>query len=148
MAKSILVVNGPNLNLLGSREPDRYGTVTLAAIEQELTSQAQQAGVSLGCFQSNSESELIERIHQAGAEGVDFILINPAAYTHTSVAIRDSLAAVHIPFIEIHLSNVYAREPFRKRSYFSDLALGVISGLGAKGYALALAYAVEYSGKD
>lgn len=148
MAKSILVVNGPNLNLLGSREPDRYGTVTLAAIEQELTSQAQHAGVSLGCFQSNSESELIERIHQAGAEGVDFILINPAAYTHTSVAIRDSLAAVHIPFIEIHLSNVYAREPFRKRSYFSDLALGVISGLGAKGYALALAYAVEYSGKD
>lgn len=148
MAKNILVVNGPNLNLLGSREPDRYGTVTLAEIEQELASQAEKASVSLACFQSNSEAELIDRIQRAGAEGIDFILINPAAYTHTSVAMRDALAAVRIPFIEIHLSNVHAREPFRKRSYFSDLALGVISGLGAKGYALGLAYAVEYSGKD
>lgn len=148
MAKNILLVNGPNLNLLGSREPDQYGTVTLANIEQELKSQAQQSAVSLTCFQSNSESELLERIQRAGAEGVDFILINPAAYTHTSVALRDALAAVSIPFIEIHLSNVHAREPFRKLSYFSDRAVGVISGLGAKGYALALAYAVEYSTKQ
>jgi 3-dehydroquinate dehydratase-2 len=148
MAHNVLVVNGPNLNLLGTREPDRYGSVTLAEIEQALTEQARHAGVSLKTYQSNSESELIGRIQQAGPEGIDFILINPAAYTHTSVAIRDALAAVGVPFIEIHLTNIYAREPFRKRSYFSDLAVGVVSGLGAKGYALALAYALEYSGKD
>jgi 3-dehydroquinate dehydratase II len=148
MANNILVVNGPNLNLLGSREPEHYGSLTLANIEQELKAQAQGLGVALECFQSNSESELIDRIQRAGAEGVDFILINPAAYTHTSVALRDALAAVGIAFIEIHLSNVHAREPFRKRSYFSDLALGVISGLGAQGYALALAFAADYSGKD
>jgi 3-dehydroquinate dehydratase-2 len=148
MAHNVLVVNGPNLNLLGTREPDRYGSVTLAEIEQALTEQARHAGVSLKTYQSNSESELIDRIQQAGPEGIDFILINPAAYTHTSVAIRDALAAVGIPFIEIHLTNIYSREPFRKRSYFSDLAVGVVSGLGAKGYALALAYALEYSGKD
>ncbi len=148
MANTILVVNGPNLNLLGSREPERYGNVTLAAIEQSLTDQARQAGASLQAYQSNSESDLIERIQRAGSDGVDFILINPAAYTHTSVAIRDALGAVRIPFIEIHLSNIYSREAFRKRSYFSDLAVGVVSGLGAKGYALALAYALEYSGKD
>jgi 3-dehydroquinate dehydratase-2 len=148
MAKNILVVNGPNLNLLGSREPNKYGTVTLATIEQALAEQASRAGVSLQCFQSNSESALVDRIQQAGREEVDFILINPAAYTHTSIAIRDALAAVGIPFIEIHLSNIYAREPFRSRSYFSDLATGVVSGLGARGYALALAYALEEAAKD
>jgi 3-dehydroquinate dehydratase II len=148
MAKNILLVNGPNLNLLGSREPNQYGTATLASIEQDLQSQAQRFAVSLACFQSNSESDLIERVQQAATEGVDFILINPAAYTHTSVALRDALSAVGIPFIEIHLSNVHAREPFRKHSYFSDRAVGVISGLGAKGYALALAYAVEYPTKQ
>ena len=148
MAKNILVVNGPNLNLLGSREPDKYGTVTLAAIEHALAEQAAQSGAAVQCFQSNSESALVERIQKAAPDGVDFILINPAAYTHTSVAIRDALAAVGIPFVEIHLSNVYAREPFRRHSYFSDLAVGVVSGLGARGYALALAYALEYSAKD
>lgn len=147
MAKNILVVNGPNLNLLGSREPDRYGSVTLEAIERDLAAQAKAAGAALACFQSNSESELIGRIQQAAAESVDFIIINPAAYTHTSVALRDALAAVRVPFVEIHLTNVHAREPFRQRSYFSDLAAGVISGLGAKGYELALAYALEH-GKD
>jgi 3-dehydroquinate dehydratase-2 len=148
MAENILVVNGPNLNLLGTREPDTYGSMTLPAIEQHLKDTAQAAGATLACFQSNAESEIVERIQRAAPEGVDFILINPAAYTHTSVAIRDALAAVRIPFIEIHLSNIHAREPFRKRSYLSDLAVGVVSGLGAKGYALALAYALEYSGKD
>lgn len=144
MAKNILVVNGPNLNLLGSREPDRYGTVTLDAIEQRLAQQAGAAGAALTCFQSNSEFELLARIQRAPAEGIDFIVINPAAYTHTSVALRDALAAVRIPFVEIHLSNVHAREPFRRHSYFSDLAAGVISGLGAQGYELALAYALEH----
>jgi 3-dehydroquinate dehydratase-2 len=144
MAKNILVVNGPNLNLLGSREPDRYGTVTLPAIEQTLTAQARAARAALTCFQSNSESELIDRIQRAPSEGVDFIIINPAAYTHTSVALRDALATVQLPFVEIHLSNVHAREPFRHRSYFSDLAAGVITGLGARGYELALAYALGH----
>lgn len=143
MAKNILVINGPNLNLLGTREPDRYGEVTLDAIEQRLGEQARSAGASLTCFQSNSEAELMERIQQAGREAVDFIVINPAAYTHTSVAMRDALAAVRIPFIEVHLSNIHAREPFRQRSYFSDLAVGVVSGLGARGYELALTYALE-----
>ena len=148
MAKHILVVNGPNLNLLGTREPERYGRVSLEAIERALRTQAQQGGAAIDCFQSNSESELIERIHRCAREGVDFILINPAAYTHTSVAIRDALAAVAIPFIEIHLSNIHSRESFRRRSYFSDLAVGVVSGLGAQGYALALAYALEHAAKD
>jgi 3-dehydroquinate dehydratase-2 len=148
MASKILVLNGPNLNLLGTREPERYGSVTLQAIEDALAEQARAAGASIACFQSNSESELVERIQQAGADRVEFILINPAAYTHTSVAMRDALAAVRVPFIEIHLSNIQARESFRKRSYFSDLAVGVVSGLGARGYALALAYALEFSGKD
>jgi 3-dehydroquinate dehydratase-2 len=147
MAKNILVVNGPNLNLLGTREPDRYGNVTLAAIEQGLAAQATVAGAAVVCFQSNSESELVGRIQKARTEGVDFIIINPAAYTHTSVALRDALAAVGIPFVEIHLTNVHAREAFRQRSFFSDLAAGVISGLGAKGYELALAYALEH-GKE
>ena len=148
MAKNILVVNGPNLNLLGSREPDKYGTVTLPEIERDLTEAARSAGAALGVFQSNTEGEIVERIQRAGAEGVDFILINPAAYTHTSVAIRDALAAVRVPFIEIHLSNVHAREDFRRRSYLSDLAVGVVTGLGARGYGFALASALDYAGKD
>jgi 3-dehydroquinate dehydratase-2 len=148
MAKNILVVNGPNLNLLGTREPDHYGSVTLAEIERALQEQASAAGGAVTCFQSNSESALVERIQQAASEGVDFILINPAAFTHTSVAMRDALAAVRVPFVEIHLSNIQARESFRRRSYFSDLAVGVVSGLGAKGYALALAYALDHQGRD
>lgn len=147
MAKNILVINGPNLNLLGSREPERYGTVTLEAIEKRLAEQARVTGATLACFQSNSESELVDRIQQAATQAIDFIIINPAAYTHTSVAIRDALAAVRIPFVEIHLSNIHAREPFRQRSYFSDLAEGVISGLGAQGYELALSYALEHAPK-
>jgi 3-dehydroquinate dehydratase-2 len=137
----ILVLNGPNLNLLGSREPGLYGQDTLADIEQRLAGLA--TGHELACFQSNAESALIERIHQAGADRVDFILINPAALTHTSIALRDALLGVKIPFIEVHLSNVFAREPFRHRSYLSDIAVGVISGLGAHGYELALAAALR-----
>jgi len=138
---SILVLNGPNLNLLGSREPDKYGHQTLEDIEDRLEELAH--GHSIDFYQSNAEFELIERIHQAGAEGVDFILINPAALTHTSIALRDALLGVAIPFIEIHLSNVHAREAFRHRSYLSDVATGVISGLGAQGYELALAAALS-----
>ncbi len=145
--KYLLLLNGPNLNLLGSREPDIYGATTLAEIETRLQAQAQTAGVALAAFQSNSEAELVERVQQAGRDGVDFILINPAAYTHTSVALRDALAAVAIPFIEIHLSNVFARESFRRESYFSDIAIGVISGLGPTGYELALTYALRHTKK-
>jgi 3-dehydroquinate dehydratase-2 len=141
--KNILLLNGPNLNLLGTREPEIYGGDTLAAIEQRLIQLAQDAGAHLVAFQSNSEGELVNLIQQATHEDVDFIIINPAAYTHTSVAMRDALAAVRIPFIEVHLSNVYSREAFRHHSYFSDIAVGVISGLGAKGYELALAYALQ-----
>jgi 3-dehydroquinate dehydratase-2 len=137
----ILVLNGPNLNLLGSREPGLYGQDTLSSIERRLSGLA--TGHDLACFQSNAESALIERIHQAQADGVDFILINPAALTHTSVALRDALLGVDIPFIEVHLSNVFAREPFRHHSYLSDIAVGVISGLGAHGYELALAAALR-----
>jgi 3-dehydroquinate dehydratase-2 len=144
MAQHILVINGPNLNLLGTREPAVYGATTLQAIEARLKDQATQAGARLACFQSNSESALVERIQQARGEGVDFIVINPAAYTHTSIAIRDALAALGVPFIELHLSNVHAREPFRRHSYFSDLAVGVITGLGAQSYELALAYALRH----
>jgi 3-dehydroquinate dehydratase-2 len=142
MAK-ILVVNGPNLNLLGTREPDHYGLTTLADINKELTLLAKKAGHELDTFQSNAEHELVDRIHQAAADGVAFIIINPAAFTHTSVSLRDALAGVAIPFIEIHLSNIFAREDFRQQSYFSDLAVGVISGLGAQGYELALEAAVN-----
>jgi len=138
----ILLINGPNLNLLGTREPEVYGATTLHDIEQRLLQLAQAAGHQLDCFQSNAEHLLIERIHQARTEDTAFILFNPAAYTHTSVAIRDALAGVAIPFIEIHLSNVHQREPFRHHSYFSDLAIGVICGLGAQGYELALQAAV------
>ncbi len=138
---TILVLHGPNLNLLGVREPTIYGRVTLAAIDAELVSLAQAFGHELISFQSNAEHELIERVHQA-RDQVAFILINPAAYTHTSVALRDALVAVGIPFIEVHLSNVYAREPFRQRSYFSDVAVGVISGFGKDSYRFALQAAV------
>lgn len=134
----LLLINGPNLNLLGTREPGHYGGSTLSDIEAALISRAEAAGHVLACFQSNSESALIERIHAAAAENVAYILINPAAYTHTSVALRDALLATCIPFIEVHLSNVHAREPFRHHSYFSDVASGVIVGLGAQGYELAL----------
>jgi 3-dehydroquinate dehydratase II len=143
MPKSILILHGPNLNLLGSREPQYYGSGTLADIDHRLAERARTAGVQLASYQSNVEGELISRIQQAGHEGVDFIIINPAAYTHTSIAMRDALAAVKIPFVEVHLSNVYAREAFRHRSYFSDLAVGIISGLGAVGYELALDYAIQ-----
>lgn len=139
----LLVLNGPNLNLLGTREPGHYGQATLAEINARLISLAEQAGHQLDCLQSNAEAELVERIHRAGEEGVAFILINPAAFTHTSVAIRDALLGVAIPFIEIHLSNVHAREEFRRQSYFSDVAVGVISGLGAQGYELALQAALS-----
>jgi 3-dehydroquinate dehydratase II len=143
--KNILVINGPNLNLLGTREPEQYGTDTLVAIEARLSEQAKKAGASLATYQSNSEAELVERIQQAGRDKVDFILINPAAYTHTSVAMRDALSAVGIPFIEVHLSNVFARESFRHQSYFTDIAVGIIGGLGAKGYELALEFALHYT---
>ena len=137
----ILVLNGPNLNLLGSREPDHYGHDSLASIQTKLSEQA--AAHEIDFFQSNAEAELIERIHRAGKDGVDFILINPAALTHTSIALRDALLGVAIPFIEVHLSNVFARESFRHHSYLSDVAVGVISGLGAQGYELALTAALR-----
>lgn len=141
--KNILVLHGPNLNLLGTREPEHYGRDTLAQIDARLKKRAADAGARLESCQSNAEAELVNRIHQAAKEGVDFILINPAAFTHTSVALRDAIAAVGIPYIEVHLSNVFAREPFRHHSYFSDLAVGVISGLGPVGYELALDYALS-----
>ena len=139
----LLVINGPNLNLLGTREPEHYGSDTLEDINKRLQSQAAEQGFSLDCIQSNSEVELIEKVHQTKDNGVRFILINPAAFTHTSVALRDALSGVGIPFIEIHLSNVHAREAFREHSYFSDIAVGVISGLGATGYELALQAALQ-----
>ena len=135
---AILVVHGPNLNLLGSREPEIYGRTTLADIHATLSDQAHARGHTLQSFQSNHEGELIDRIHAARAQEVKFIIINPGGFTHTSVALRDALAAVAIPFIEVHLSNVHAREAFRRHSYFSDIAVGVIAGLGAQGYELAL----------
>jgi len=141
-SKNILVLHGPNLNLLGMREPEHYGSATLAAIDLRLATRARQAGVAVACFQSNVEGDLVNRIQQAQREGVEFIIINPAAFTHTSIALRDALAAVKIPFIEVHLSNVFAREEFRHRSYFTDLAIGMISGLGGTGYELALEYAL------
>jgi 3-dehydroquinate dehydratase-2 len=139
----LLLINGPNLNLLGSREPDVYGRQTLADIETALVAEAARLGHELSCFQSNHEGALVDRVQQARGDGVRFILINPGAYTHTSVALRDALLAVAIPFIEVHLSNVHARETFRKHSYLSDIALGVIAGCGALGYQLALRAAHE-----
>jgi 3-dehydroquinate dehydratase II len=135
---NVLVLHGPNLNLLGTREPAVYGTTTLADIDRDLGARATAAGATLQTFQSNHEGALIDRVQAARTDGTDFILINPGAFTHTSVALRDALAGVALPFIEIHLSNVHRREPFRHHSYFSDLAEGVIVGLGAQGYALAL----------
>ena len=143
--RKVLVLHGPNLNLLGTREPQIYGGETLADIGNRLAAQAVSAGIKMDSFQSNAEFELIERIQQAPQAGVDFIIINPAAFTHTSVALRDALAAVRIPFIEVHLSNVHAREPFRRHSYFSDLAVGMICGLGSRGYEYALAYAIAHA---
>ena len=139
----LLVINGPNLNLLGSREPEHYGSDTLEGINNRLLKRAKEESFTLECFQSNSEVELIEQVHQAATTNVRFMLINPAAFTHTSVALRDAVSGVDIPFIEIHLSNVHAREAFREHSYFSDIAVGVISGLGAFGYELALQAAFE-----
>ena len=141
---TILVLHGPNLNLLGSREPDVYGRTTLDDINQQLTERCIAAGHHLLALQSNAEYELIERIHDARNEGVEFILINPAAFTHTSVALRDALLAVAIPFIEVHLSNVQSRETFRSHSYFSDIAAGVICGFGAQSYELALSAALTH----
>lgn len=140
---TILVLHGPNLNLLGTREPGIYGSTTLADINLDLEELARERGHHLLHMQSNAEYELVERVQDAGREGVNFILINPAAFTHTSVALRDALSAVDIPFIEVHLSNIHAREEFRRVSYFSDLARGVICGLGAKGYELALLAALQ-----
>ena len=141
--KNILILHGPNLNLLGTREPEVYGRVTLDEINTRLMILAETNGANLFCFQSNSEAALVERVQQARIDGTQFIVINPAAFTHTSVALRDALAAVAIPFIEVHLSNVFAREAFRKESFFSDLAVGVISGLGATGYEYAVQYALH-----
>ncbi|TFH68039.1 type II 3-dehydroquinate dehydratase [Gammaproteobacteria bacterium LSUCC0057] len=141
---TLLVLHGPNLNLLGSREPEIYGTTTLAQIDEQLVSRAREAGHQLLTLQSNAENQLIDRIHAAPQQGVEFILINPAAFTHTSIALRDALAGVAIPFIELHLSNVYARESFRQHSVLSDIALGVISGFGANSYQLALTAALHH----
>ncbi|HEY2344607.1 MAG TPA: type II 3-dehydroquinate dehydratase [Xanthomonadaceae bacterium] len=139
----ILVLHGPNLNLLGMREPEIYGRTSLAQIDAELSTRARAAGHALESLQSNAEHVLTERVQAAGVHGTEFILINPAAFTHTSVALRDALAAVHIPFIEVHLSNPHAREPFRRQSYFSDLAVGVVSGFGADSYRYALEAAIQ-----
>ena len=135
--RSVLVIQGPNLNLLGSREPEVYGKATLDDIHQKLATLAKEADISLETYQSNHEGELIDRVQKAKKDGVNYIIINPGGFTHTSVALRDALAGVAIPFIEVHLSNIHQREEFRKHSYFSDLAIGVICGLGAHGYALA-----------
>ncbi|MFD1805301.1 type II 3-dehydroquinate dehydratase [Pasteurella oralis] len=139
----ILLLNGPNLNMLGAREPKHYGRLSLSAIEQHLHALADQYQLQLDCFQSNSEEKLIEKIHQSFQQ-VDFIIINPAAFTHTSIALRDALLAVAIPFVEVHLSNVHQREVFRHHSYFSDVAEGVICGLGAQGYEFALQFARDF----
>ena len=134
----ILVLHGPNLNLLGEREPEVYGYTTLDEINQRLQEVGKTAGYNVVCFQTNAEHELIERIHQAKNEGVDFIIINPGAFTHSSIALRDALLGVEIPFIEVHLSNVFSREEFRRHSFLSDIAVGIISGMGALGYELAI----------
>jgi 3-dehydroquinate dehydratase-2 len=141
--KSILVLHGPNLNLLGEREPQHYGKQTLEDIDQALKTIASAKSIKLETMQSNSEGDLVNKIQSLSNDKVDFLIINPAAYTHTSVAMRDALSAVKVPFIEVHLSNVYAREPFRHHSYFSDIAVAVISGLGAEGYIAALNFAIN-----
>ena len=145
MARSVLVVNGPNLNLLGTREPAVYGSQTLADIERDLAAAASGIGLKVLFFQSNHEGELIDRVHAARGDGTDFIVLNAGAFTHTSVALRDALAAVAIPFVEVHISNVYRRERFRHRSLLAELAVGSIVGLGATGYRLALQFAASYN---
>ncbi len=140
--KKILVLHGPNLNLLGAREPQHYGHATLDSINRTLAARAEAAGVAIEAFQSNSEAELVGKVQSLAIDPVDFVIINPAAFTHTSVALRDALSAVKVPFVEVHLSNVHAREAFRHHSYFSDIAVGVICGLGARGYELALDYVI------
>ena len=144
MSSTILVIHGPNLNLLGQREPEVYGYLTLEDINQQLIQQAQQHHIELETFQCNWEGAIVDRIHAAKQQGVAFIVINPAALTHTSVALRDALLGVDLPFIEVHLSNVHARESFRHHSYLSDKAVGVICGLGAKGYAAAVDYVIQH----
>jgi len=144
----VLLLNGPNLNLLGSREPGVYGVDTLESIETRAAELAREAGHELIAFQSNSEAELIGKIHGAAAAGIGFLIFNPAAFTHTSIALRDALLAVRLPFVEVHLSNTQAREPFRHHSYFSDIAVGVITGLGAFGYELAVRAAVRHLAKS
>lgn len=141
--KSVLVLHGPNLNLLGLREPEHYGSTTLASINESLSQKAKNAGISLETYQSNAEAELVAKIQSLAVNSVDYVIINPAAFTHTSIAMRDALSAVKVPFIEVHLSNVYAREAFRHHSYFTDIAVGVISGLGAQGYLAALDYVIN-----
>jgi len=143
MVKKLLLLNGPNLNLLGTREPEVYGKATLADIEQAATAQAAAAGATLCCFQSNHEGALIDRIHAARTEAVDAIVINPGGLTHTSVALRDALAGVAIPFIEVHISNIYQREAFRHHSFLSGIALGTICGLGVDGYRLAIDFVTK-----
>ena len=139
----ILLLNGPNLNLLGRREPEKYGSVTLEQIENELSQKCASYGVELICYQSNHEGDLVDKIHQTAREEVDAVIINPGAYTHTSIAIRDAFLSVNIPFIEVHLTNIFAREPFRHHSYLSDIARGCIIGLGYKGYLLAAEYLIN-----
>ena len=141
---TILLINGPNLNLLGSREPDVYGATTLADIEKQAAAVAAGLGHDIACYQSNAEHELIDRVQQAPREGIEFIIVNPGAFTHTSVALRDALLAVDIPFIEVHLSNTFAREEFRHNSYFSDIATACLVGFGAHGYELAVLAAGRY----
>lgn len=145
--KSVLVLHGPNLNLLGVREPEHYGSLTLADINSGLQALAKQSNIALETYQSNAEAEIVAKIQSLTINKVDFIIINPAAFTHTSISIRDAISAVKIPFIEVHLSNVYARESFRHHSYFSDIAVGVISGLGAEGYHAAFRYAANLLNK-
>ncbi len=144
----VLVINGPNLNTLGTREPEIYGTTTLADIETGLVTQAQSAGLNVATFQSNHEGEIIDRLHAARTDGTRFIIINPGAFTHTSVAIRDAFAAIGVPFCEVHISNVYAREEFRRHSYLSDLAVGVLTGFGGHGYTMAMDYVIDRLGKE
>jgi len=144
----VLVINGPNLNTLGTREPEVYGTTTLADIEAGVIAQGSAAGLTVGTFQSNHEGEIVDRLHAARDEGTRFVIINPGAFTHTSVAIRDAFAAVAIPFCEVHISNVHAREEFRKHSYLSDLAIGVLTGFGARGYTMAMDYVIDRLSKE
>ena len=144
---NFLVLHGPNLNLLGQREPEVYGTTTLDEINQQISQYAEAEGHKLECFQSNAEHELINKIQKAKTSGVEFIIINPGAFTHTSIALRDALLGIEIPFIEVHLSNVFAREEFRRQSYLSDIAVGIISGMGALGYQLAIQAAVQFLDK-